>query len=71
MSGDGFVTATFNYTAPMDVEPEFYLYEPDPGTVKRDPVQDPREMRVEDIRGREATSLSTGTASRSPKSASR
>ena len=41
IAGDGFVTATFNYTAPMDVEPEFYLYEPDPGTVKQDPVQAP------------------------------
>ena len=48
------IEATFNYIAPMAVEPEYFLYEPDSGTVKNEPVPDPRLMPVEDIRGREA-----------------
>ncbi len=54
MTGDRFVTATFNYTVETGSEPEYYLYEPAPGTVKNEPVPDPREMRVYDIRGGES-----------------
>ncbi len=54
MADDRYVVTTFNYTAPMDVEPEYYLYEPEPGTVKHEPVQDPHEMRVHDVRGQES-----------------
>ena len=53
MVNDRHVVSTFNYIAPMDAEPEIYFYEPEPGTVKHDPVTDPREMRIHDIRGRE------------------
>ena len=48
------VIATFNYTAPMDAEPEIYFYEPDDGRVKHDPVADPRPMRVRDVRGQDS-----------------
>ena len=48
------IHATFHYVAPMQNEPEYYLYDPGPDTVKHEPVQDPRSMPVQDIRGHEA-----------------
>ena len=53
MSSDRHVVSTFNYIAPMAAEPEIFFYEPDPETVKHDPVADPQAMRIYDIRGHE------------------
>lgn len=52
-AGNG-VTGVFRYTAPMEREPEYFLYDPGPEVEKNEPVPDPRPMRVRDGRGREA-----------------
>ncbi len=52
MASDRYVDAVLHYTAPMDGEPEYFLYEPDPGTVKNEPIVDARQMRIHDVRGR-------------------
>ncbi len=52
MSSDPYVVSELQYTAPMDVEPEFYLYEPADGTVKHEPIPDRRAVRIHDVRGR-------------------
>jgi hypothetical protein len=42
------IRSTFNYTRDTGVIPEVYFYEPPPGTVIRDPGDDPHEMSVRD-----------------------
>ncbi len=54
MTTENAVTGTFRYTAPMDVEPEYYLYDPGPDRVKNEPIPDPRAMQVRDGRGHES-----------------
>lgn len=54
MTSDTAVTGTFRYTAPMDAEPEYFLYDPGPDRVQHEPIPDPRAMRVRDGRGRES-----------------
>lgn len=54
MTSDASVVSTMQYIAPMDAQPEVYFFEPDAGTVKHDPEPDRHEMRIRDIRGREA-----------------
>jgi len=52
VSSDPYVLSELQYTAPMDVEPEFYLYEPADGTVKHEPIPDRHAVRIHDVRGR-------------------
>ena len=55
MSGDPYVVSALLYTAPMNVEPEFYLYEPADGTVNHEPIPDRHAVRIHDVRGRKGT----------------
>lgn len=53
MAEPGSVAARMNYAAPMTAEPEIFFYEPGPERIRVDPVYEPREVRVRDLRGRE------------------
>ena len=54
MTPKNVVTGTFCYTAPMENEPEYYLYDPGPDRVKNEPIPDLHAMPVRDGRGHEA-----------------
>ncbi len=42
------VRATLNYTVDNGTPPDYYFYEPDPGTVLNPPGTDPQEMEIHD-----------------------
>lgn len=48
------LTATLHYQVRTDRKPEFYVSGPPPGVVPYTGTDDPREVRIEDARGREA-----------------
>ena len=48
MVKQAFVRSTLNYTLDNGVTPNYYFYEPEPGTVKHPPGNDPREVQIYD-----------------------
>ena len=50
----GTVEAVMNYLAPIHDKPHTYNYEPPPGVAKQNFSEDPRQVAIADLRGREA-----------------
>jgi hypothetical protein len=48
------LTATLNYLKPSSEKPTYYVVDPPPGVPRWNGVDDPREVFIEDARGREA-----------------
>ena len=48
MSLGSTVRTKMNYTVDNGVPPDYYFYEPEPGTIKNPPGGDPREVEVRD-----------------------
>jgi len=52
MAKPSFVRSTLNYTLDNGVTPDYYFYEPEPGTVKHPPGDDPQEVQIYDAWGK-------------------